>query len=202
MDLRYQKILPLESEPGVFPFFKLSAEIRNMIYYYAIVPKNPIYPYVRRFESSVNTGLLYANRLTYQEASAVLYANVRAIVCNESHLLSRACCQKDFMLNPTDSTCEYPEMRLGLTTSPDNRICKKSEAYRGPTVRTIQPRSLARMEEIEIALGWLPCKDRGPVDLIGILGEVFKLLLVLCRTLEPISNQKDKTFILSFGNLL
>lgn len=173
-----------------------------MVYHYAIVLKNPVYPYASRFESGVNTGLLYANCLAYQEASAALYANVRAVVCNEAHLLSRACCRKDFMLNPFDSKCEYFEMRLSFTTFTEDRLCNKPETYRGPTVRTIRPRTSARMEQIKISLGWLPYNYRGTIDLAGIVGEVFKLRLVLCHTLEPISNQKDKIFFLTFGNLL
>ncbi len=151
---------PAKKQPGVFSFLKLPAEIRNMIYSYVMKPRNPVYVYVRRFQSGVNTGLLYANRQVYQEASTVLYANIRGIVCNECHFLTRGLYREDIL---DMSVCADPEHPF-LPSPPwslhmfHEGHCTELQACRRPPLKYISPRMLARMAEIEISLAWLKLK--------------------------------------------
>ena len=195
------------TQSAVFPFLELPPEVRATIYRFAIAPKNPIYVYVRRFQSGVNTGLLYANRQISQEAYPIIYANARGVVCNESHLLSRACCSSDFLADPQVSMCAFDEnpSEDDIGIYEERRVCKKPWAYRSSAVRSIQPYALARMAEIEISLAWLVpgyCDPLQAISLHQTAYEVSRLLRNLRATLDQVCNQRDKKLIVCFGNHL
>ena len=93
----YLKLLPIIQDPNtwcmefrlehqfhwwlankkVFPFFELPAEIRTMIYSYAIGPYLDPYPSAkfraRRIHSTMNTTLMHTNKRLYYELRHVLY---------------------------------------------------------------------------------------------------------------------------------
>ena len=196
-------VVPPRPRAEVFPFLKLPAEIRNIIYNYVMRPKTSINVYVHLFRNSINTGLLYANRQISGEASTVLYANVRGIVCNERHyLLSRSCCCQDYMIGPFHSMLAHskdPYLRSPLSS------IRKLQRHRHPDIRNIQPSVLARMAELEISLGWLPeyfpHKDTTEATK-SILCGIAVLLQRLCDILGQMGEQEDKTIALTFGNLL
>ena len=96
---RMPKVISTETQAEVFPFLELPTELRNMIPLRNITQKLHLSLRVT-FSIWRQYRISNANRQIYQEACSVLYSNARGIVCNESHLLSRACCCYDFLTNP------------------------------------------------------------------------------------------------------
>jgi len=200
-------IEPIKTQPQVFPFLELPAEIRNMIYSYLMIPKYPVYVYVRRFQSAVSTGLLFANRQIYQEASTAFYSNARGIVINECHFLTRASCRRVFFKDPppVHAYSEHPFLPLPHSShhnSREERHHSNLQAYRHPSLRYTQPCVLAVMAEIEISLAWLPRSDNTEMAIESIMYEVAAMLHCTLKLLRQTGDQKGKRIILIFGDLL
>lgn len=198
-------IEPTETQPRVFPFLNLPAEIRNMVYSYVMIPKYSVYVYVRRFQSGVNTGLLYANRQIYQEASTTFYDNVRGVVCNECHFLTRASCREVLLKDISRMHAEHPFMPLSCSSlhkSREERDHNNLQAYRHPGLRYIQPCELARMAEIEISLAWLPNSDDTETATENIMYDVAIILNSIHAMLRHAGGQGEKRIFLTFGSLL
>lgn len=204
---RFVPLKPVKTRPQVFPFLELPAEIRNMIYSYLMIPKHPVYVYVRRFQSAVSTGLLFANRQIYQEASTAFYSNARGIVVNECHFITRASCREVFFKDypPRHAYSEHPFLplpRSSLHKSREERHHDNLHMYRYPGLRYTQPRVLALMAEIEISLAWLPRSDNTETAIDKIMSEVAAMLHCILELLRQTSDQTGKRIILIFGGLL
>lgn len=200
---------PTKTQPRIFPFLELPAEIRNMIYSYVMIPRYPDYVYVPRVKSDVTEGLQYANRQIYEEASTVYYNNVRGILFNECHFVTRASCREIFLKGLSPSMHAYPEHPF-LPFPQSNRHEFYEErhysdfwAYRPPRLQYIQPCELARMAEIEISLAWLPPYSDYMHKLIeSIMDDVAVMLHCILDLLRQTGDQKGKKIILTFGSLL